>query len=248
MKIIQRIASIAFILALPVLLITTNVRVAAGEVRLYERSFREHDAVATTGVSLAELDRAAREIIHYFENDASTLRIVVDQGSEEVSLFNPRETEHMSDVKGLMTLVFRLHELSLAIVLGYIGARYLWASEGSLRSLARESLAGIGLGIAVVVAIGAFALTGFSAAWARFHEIAFRNDLWQLNPATDRLIQMFPEPFWEEATYLVGIATLVQAVVIVLLAVAYLVFTKEHPETEPPVSSGGPGSAVRVEA
>jgi integral membrane protein (TIGR01906 family) len=240
MKIVQRTASLTFILALPVLLITTNVRVAAGEVRLYERSFREHNAAATTGVALPELDRAAREIIHYFENDARTLRIVVDRGGEEISLFNARETEHMEEVKTLMRLVFRLHEIALAFVLAYVGARFLWAAESSLRTLAREALVGIAVGLALVVSVGAFALVGFSETWDRFHQLAFRTDLWRLNPDTDRLIQMFPEAFWQETTYLIGMATLAQAVLVVVLALGYLVFTKKHQliPAEAPVDEG----------
>lgn len=228
MKAIQYLAAAAFILALPLLLITTNVRVVAGEVRFYEYSFGEHDAEETTGVERAELDRSAREIVHYFENDAEDLRIVVDRGGEEVSLFNARETEHMADVKDLMQLVFRIHEISLVIVLGYIAARFLWAGEATVRALAYQSLAGIGVGLAFVGSIGAFALTGFDETWNRFHELAFRNDLWQLNPATDRLIQMFPEPFWEEMTYLVAGATVTQATVIVVFAAAYLIATRRR--------------------
>lgn len=224
MKIAQRIATVAFILALPVFLVTTNVRVAAGEARLYERGFREYNAAEMTGVPLRELDRAAAEMIAYFENDARMLRIVVDRGGEEISLFNQKETDHMRDVKSIMRLLFRVHEVTLALVLAYVAGRFLWAGESRARTLAKESLAGIGVGILVVGAIGAFALTGFDAAWTTFHEILFRNDLWRLNPDTDRLIQMFPEAFWQETTYLIAAVTLAQAAMIVLACVAFLAF------------------------
>ncbi len=237
MKAVGIIASAAFIIALPLLLVTTSVRVAASEVRLYEYSLREYDAGETTGVELAELDRASREIIHYFENDAEELRIVVDRGGEEVSLFNERETLHMVDVKDLFTIVYRVNEIALAVVLGTIGARYLWAREVSIRRLAKESLAGVGLGIAAVGGLAAFAAVGFSEFWTRFHEIAFPNDLWQLNPATDRLIQMFPVPFWEDATFLVAGATLAQAFAVVVLASGYLFFTRRARDSQEAVSS-----------
>jgi integral membrane protein (TIGR01906 family) len=66
-------------------------------------------------------------------------------------------------------------------------------------------------------------LTGFEAAWDRFHRIAFRNDLWQLDPERDRLLQMFPEPFWEDMTYLLGIMTVAEALVILAISLGYLV-------------------------
>ncbi len=225
---LSRIAAAGFILALPLLLITTNVRFLAGEVRLYERGFRAYDSDTRTGLPFPELDRAAREVIDYFENDATTLRITVDDGGDEVALYNARETEHMKDVKWLMRVVFRVNEISLAYVLSYVAAVFLWAGAGSLRRLAVYALAGIGVGlVGVGFVLGAAALYGFDATWTRFHTIVFNNDFWRLNPATDRLIQMFPEPFWQSETYLVAAMTVVEVLVIVVAAVACIMLSKD---------------------
>lgn len=228
MNVISRLAAACFVIALPVFLMTTNVRILASEVRFYERGFREYGAAEATGLPLSELDRAAREIIHYFENDAETLRVIVNEDGEETSLFNARETEHMVDVKNLIRLVYRVQEVSLAFILTYVVAAFLWTRERSLRSLAKLSLLGVAAGFVVVTVIGALALSGFEEFWRQFHLIVFTNDLWQLNPATDRLIQMFPEPFWEEATYIVALLTLAEAALIVAIAGAYLVFSRQR--------------------
>lgn len=227
MTVLSRLGAALFVVAIPLLLVTSNVRFFAGEVRFYERGFREFNADEATGLPLEELDRAAREIIDYFENDTETLRILVTHAGEEESLFNSRETQHMQDVKQVMRVVFRINEITLAYVLTYIVGVYLWAGERPLRSLARLSLLGVGLGVLVTGAIGAFAVAGFDQAWTTFHEILFRNDLWQLDPDTDRLIQMFPEPFWEETTYIIGIMTFAEATAIVILATAYLLASRQ---------------------
>jgi integral membrane protein (TIGR01906 family) len=147
----------------------------------------------------------------------------------------------MKDVKSLMRLVFRLNEISLAVILTYVVCVFLWSREKPLRTLALQSLAGVALGFTVILAIGAFALTGFDQAWTRFHEIAFSNDLWQLNPATDHLIQMFPEKFWEEATFFVAALTVGEALAIVIAATAYLFVTRrrkaETPRTPSPATA-----------
>jgi integral membrane protein (TIGR01906 family) len=226
---LSRVATVLFVLALPTALITSNVRFLAGEPRLFDYGFRTYDADETTGIPLPELERAGREIIDYFENDQATLRIIVNTGGEEVALFNSRETEHMEDVKGLMRLVFRLNEISLAYVLTYVTAVFVW-SRAPARSLAKQALAGLGTGLAVVGVVGVFAVVGFEAAWDRFHRIAFRNDLWQLDPDSDRLIQMFPEPFWEDMTYLLGMMTIAEAIVIMALSLGYLVVSREPRE------------------
>ncbi|MEX2080723.1 MAG: TIGR01906 family membrane protein [Dehalococcoidia bacterium] len=225
----RRLAAIIFIVAVPVLLITTNVRILTSEVRFYERGFREHDAEATTGIALEELDRAASEIVAYFEDDRETLRIVVEEDGDEVSLFDERETEHMEDVKGLMRLVYRLNEFTIAYVLAYVGLAALWAGERSLRQVARDALFGLAVGLGVVLVVGLLAVVGFDATWNQFHELAFRNDFWQLDPDTDHLIQMFPEPFWEQATYLVGVLVVVEGLGVAAVAGAYLLRTRERP-------------------
>jgi integral membrane protein (TIGR01906 family) len=232
MVLLSRIAAGCFILALPMFLITSNVRFLASDTGFYRHGFREYHADQVTGVSMADLDRAAGEIVSYFEDDSTTLRVIVSQDGQETSLFNARETEHMKDVKKLMRFLYRANEVSLAVVLAYVVCVFLWARERSLRTLAVQSIGGVGLGFAVVAVIGGFALTGFDAAWTRFHEIVFNNDLWLLNPATDHLIQMFPEGFWQESTVIVGALTLLEAAAIVVGALAYLIASRPKPAPE----------------
>ncbi|MCZ2109166.1 MAG: TIGR01906 family membrane protein [Dehalococcoidia bacterium] len=233
MVILSRFAAACFVLALPVFLITSNVRFLASDTAFYRHGFREYHADRATGVPMADLDRAAGEIVDYFEDDSATLRIIVTADGQESSLFNTRETEHMKDVKSLIRVVYRSNEISLVVVLAYIAAVVLWARERSVRALAVLSLAGVGTGLAVVAVIGVFALTGFDAAWTRFHELVFSNDLWRLDPATDHLIQMFPEGFWQEATFIVGGLTLAEAAVIVIVSLGYLVVSR-RPESDAP--------------
>ncbi|MGH2610280.1 MAG: DUF1461 domain-containing protein, partial [Tepidiformaceae bacterium] len=140
-------------LALPTALITSNVRFLAGEARLYDYGFRTYNADEVTGLPMRELNRAGREIIDYFENDEETLRIVVNDGGEEVALFNARETEHMEDVKSLMRFVFRLNEVAIAYVLTYVTALFVWSRQ-PVRALARQALAGLGAGFAVIAGVG----------------------------------------------------------------------------------------------
>ncbi|HNM78299.1 MAG TPA: TIGR01906 family membrane protein [Tepidiformaceae bacterium] len=230
MKSLARLATVLYIVALPVFLVSANVRFVASDSWFSKDGFRRHRVEETTRVSLPQLDDAADDITRYFEDDRTVLRIPVTINGQETSLFNERETDHMRDVKTLMRAVFRLNEVSLAVILLYVGAVVLWARERTPRDLARYSLFGLALGLLVVGTVGAFAVTGFDAAWTKFHEIAFRNDLWVLDPARDRLIQMFPEPFWEEMTYLVGALTLVEAVAVVSVASLYLLFSKDARE------------------
>jgi integral membrane protein (TIGR01906 family) len=88
---------------------------------------------------------------------------------------------------------------------------------------------------------------GFEPLWDRFHEVVFTNDLWRLNPATDRLIQMFPEAFWAEATFIVGALTVAEALAIVIAAVACLLFSRDRSGEEGPPAAR-PARAIRIRA
>ncbi|MBI2767858.1 MAG: TIGR01906 family membrane protein [Chloroflexi bacterium] len=240
MTLVSRLAAVLFVVALPLFMITTSVRFVASEVRFYEWGFREYDAPQVTGVPLPELDRAGREIVNYFQNDAPMLRIIVNEDGEETSLFNSRETLHMSDVKRVMRFIYRLNEWTLAYVLTYVAGSVLWTGERTMRGLAKLSLAAIGTGLAAVAVIGIAALVNFEAAWTRFHLIVFPKGLWQFNPDTDHLIQMFPDPFWQVATAVVAALIVAQAMIVAIAATAYLVLSRPERKDLPGAAAQGP--------
>ena len=204
------------------LLFTTSVRYAVNELRLYEYGFRRYDVPAVTGLSLEQLNEAARTIKDYFNSDQETLYVQVEQDGQETALFSPKERAHMQDVKELVRLVYWVQDVSLAYVLSYTVLAYVWAREAPLRSLARGALWGGGLTLGTVAFLGLGSLVNFGDLWVQFHEVAFTNDLWQLDPRTDRLIQMFPEPFWRDATLFVGLLTVAQALAIMAVSGLYL--------------------------
>lgn len=220
-------ASAAFILALPVLLFTSVIRILSTDTGFAERGLREHGAAAATGLTLIELDRAVAAIVRYFEDDAETLRVIVLDRGQERALFTEVETQHMRDVKALMRALFRANEASLAFVLAYAGAAVLWSGERSSRQLAKQTLAAVGAGATAALAVGLLALAlGFDRFWSLFHEIAFTNDFWRLDPARDRLIQMYPEAFWQEASLIAGGMALGAAAALAALAGGWLWFTR----------------------
>ena len=55
---------------------------------------------------------------------------------------------------------------------------------------------GTGLFFAVICGLAAVISTDFSKYFVIFHHIFFDNDLWILDPSTDLLINIVPEPFF----------------------------------------------------
>jgi integral membrane protein (TIGR01906 family) len=224
----RSLATIIFIIALPVALVTTNVRLLLNAPLVYDYAFDRYNAEETTGMSREDLDATAASLREYFNNDEPTFYETVTLNGLPTPVLNARETQHMEDVKELVVWVNRLQVVSVMLCIMYGVIFFCWSREGNLRELAGQCLASLLIGGLVVGSIGAIAAVGFDAAFTRFHEIAFSNDLWQLNPRTDRLIQMFPEEFWRDATFMLGAMCLMEAALIAALAGVYLLSTKSE--------------------
>jgi integral membrane protein (TIGR01906 family) len=227
--VVRGLATFLFIIAIPLALISTNVRYLANEGRVYTYAFDEYDAPATTGIARSELVRASAELRDYFNNNAESFYTRVKQGERGVPLFNEREVRHLHDVKQLFGWVFHVQEIAFVYILAYVAGVFIWARERSLRALALHALIGGVLTIAIIVLLGAFAVSGFERTFERFHLIAFSNDLWRFDPRTDHLVQMFPEEFWFDVTMITGLMTIGEAALLSLVSVIHLTVTHGSP-------------------
>ena len=151
------IAAAAFVVCVPVLLVLTNVRIAATEERVFDYGFSAYNVPAVTGLERAQMDAAAHEIVRYFtsgdSNSLLDIRVQTPTGSAQ-PLYSDREVIHMRDVKQLFQFFFRVHEVAFAYIVVYVAGVYLWAREQSLLRLARLSV------IAGVATVG---VMGFAA-------------------------------------------------------------------------------------
>jgi integral membrane protein (TIGR01906 family) len=229
---LRTLATVLFVLAVPAALITTNIRFMVNEPRVYTYAIDDYGAVASTGVSRDELLRAMGELRAYFKSSDETLAIRVEQGGREVSLFNPRETAHMVDVKNRFQLQNRVQEFSVLYAITYIAAAVLWSREISVRRLAVSTMIGSGMTLLAIGGAGVFGLSGFDSAWTQFHEVLFSNDFWLLNPRTDRLIQIFPPEFWQNIVFFIGLLSAAQAALLLVVSGLYLGATA-HRQPEP---------------
>ena len=205
-----RLAGIAFLIAMPIFILTLNVRVAFNSSWVYSTGFDRNDIEQRAGVPDSELNRIADEFIDYFGNDDEFLNIqIYDQ-----DLFNTREVIHMKDVKARVLWMYILTYIAGAVLVGYLmwgfvrgGGRFL---EPALRRTRRGGL----YTILSLAAAGIIAGAAFDFFFTLFHEILFRNDFWLLDPRRDFLVVMFPEQFWFEAMLLVAFATVAQALLL----------------------------------
>lgn len=219
MRLAWGLATLLFLLSLPVALMTSNVRwLTISDLSFYQRGYERHYSYQSTGLSKQELDRATREMITYFNSSEEFPRIQVTSGGRTFPLFDERDSLHLRDVRDLIQLTYRIQEVSLAYVLLFSVA-LLWRPNGkALSRLARPWLLGSVFTACLLVVVGAAMMLDFDRLFLQFHLISFSNEFWMLNPATSYLIRMVPQGFFVDLALWVAGLALVQAVVLASLA------------------------------
>jgi integral membrane protein (TIGR01906 family) len=131
-----------------------------------------------------------------------------------VDVFDPRERQHLVDVRGAFSLFFGLVVASV-VVLAVAAVRtrdraWLWRSVATgTRALA-----------IVVVAVGTFVALFFDMTFELFHQLLFAGGSYTFDPLHERLVQLFPEQFWSETAIVLVIAILLLAIAVSLIASA----------------------------
>jgi integral membrane protein (TIGR01906 family) len=191
-----------FILCLPVLLVTASVAWAINSLWLYEHGFEKYGISRSTGLAPADLDKAARGLISYFNSSEEPINVSVIKDGKPMALFNEREIVHLRDVKALFWLDYRAALVALAYIAGYAAYRLFKRRGGDL---ARAAFAGGALTLGLMLLMGVGILFDFDRLFLQFHLISFSNDFWQLDPSRDYLIKLFPQGFWNDAAMYIAI-------------------------------------------
>jgi len=190
-----------FVLALPLFLFTSNVRLAVNSLWLYDYGFRRFSAAQRLHMEPEELRRVARDLIAYFNSGEYRLG----------GFFSERERLHLKDVRNLVQLDYRVQEGSGA----YLA---LFAVTALLRRRLRVLGRALGYGgmatLALFILLAFAVALGFDRLFLAFHLMSFPNLLWVLDPRRDRLIMMFPEGFFFQATLFIAAATILEALLL----------------------------------
>lgn len=211
---VRWVAGAAFVIALPLFLILGNALEVAGDRAFYLSEFEKYQVGRVTGLDQAQLATVAETFIAYLRDPSARLDVEVTIGGARRPLFNEKEIHHMDDVQKLFKLVrdTRLVAGAVLLILPLVGL-----GLGGSAFLSRlGTLLTIG-GVVTVVLLGLaglLSLVDFSQAFVTFHELAFSNDLWMLDPRSDYLIMLYPEGFWLDATLRIAMLSAVEAVVI----------------------------------
>jgi len=208
-------AAIALLCALGLMALTlagllTGLQAVFLDADRYTALMDELNVYPDVGIAREEQVLINGDLAAYLAGKTDSLdRPVTLRGEAVETPFNEREKAHMADVRRLFRVGQALRAAALAAAAGLIGAGLLLGGRPARR-------AGVLLALGLITAAGIIAAVllaraDFETLFIRFHQLAFTNDLWLLDPATDAMIRMLPEPFFENMAALGGRAAAVGA-------------------------------------
>ncbi len=165
------------------------------------------NATAWTGYSTDELNAATGAILSDLVFGPPDFDVEV----RGVPVLDERERGHMRDVRTVFTGLWLLAAASVVVLVAAARRRDRGGNWRAIRDGA------LGLAGAIVV-LGVGALVAFDALFELFHRIFFPAGTYTFDPATERLVQLFPFQFWEETVVVVGVVIVVIALAVALIA------------------------------
>ncbi|HJW22202.1 MAG TPA: DUF1461 domain-containing protein [Candidatus Limnocylindrales bacterium] len=165
-----------------------------------------------TGYSPDEVHQVTGSIVHDLllggAFDVQTPCPRLEGCSGLAPVLDPAEQSHMRDVRGVLDAFAIVVVISLAalMVAAWL-ARSRSAGEAHTEAVA-VVWAAVGRGAAwlaiLLVVLGVFAVAAFDLAFELFHRILFPGGNFDFDPRTQKLVQLFPEPFWSETVLTFG--------------------------------------------
>ena len=120
-----------------------------------------------------------------------------DEGAlDETELFNANEKAHMVDVYNIFAALRVIKNAAFVISVLLLVMVYYKRKNYNHLQLRLGIVLGVALFFLPFVAIGAWAIMDFDAAFIWMHEVLFTNDLWLMDARTDLMIRMLPEAFF----------------------------------------------------
>jgi integral membrane protein (TIGR01906 family) len=215
---LSSLAFVLLVLCIPVLIISTTVRVYSHSADLYKAGFNKYHISQRTGISNVQLGEVAKQMVEYFGGKSSTPQLMVTKHGEQSPLYNEKELVHLEDVRYIVQIFTILQVASILLFL--VLAVCIYFSSGLPRILTGIQIGSVVTAVLTGILI-IWALIDFNSLFLLFHYISFTNDLWILDPSKDYLIMMFPEGFFNDAAMLI-VSTIIGEAAIIWLAAFFI--------------------------
>lgn len=167
---------------------------------LITRGFNSFAHGKSFGVLASEYSTYAEAISKYLDGKTEAVQVPSSADSTQlVNAFSEKENLHLADVRGIVTALKLVRWIAGGLTVCILAALYCFSRgrermlQEAFRGFAYASIVLLGLGVGLAV----WGLVNFQGLFWTFHQVAFSNDLWLLNPETDLLVALMPLSFFE---------------------------------------------------
>ena len=201
-----RLASVLIGIATALVIVTASVTPFLSQ-RWVSFAQDRAQVTAWTGFTHEQVDAITASILHDLIFGPPAFDVEVDG----VPVLKEREQQHMRDVRTVFGGLYVAAALSVVVL--------LVASRRRDRVRLWGAVKGGSIGLIVGTAVlGVVGFVAFDQLFEVFHEIFFPAGSYDFDPATDRLVQLFPFQFWEESAMAVGVVIIVVAALVAWVA------------------------------
>ena len=222
MKLLHNVLGILCGFALMIILLITSIEaVTYWTPGYYEKEYAKYGVLNDVHMEMDDLLDVTDEMMAYLRGSREDLHVPTIVDGQPREFFNDREIAHMEDVRGLFLGGLALRRISLGLIVACVILLLLLKAD-IRRVLPKMICIGSALFFAVLAVLAGIISPDFNQYFIMFHHIFFNNDVWMLNPDTDLLINIVPEPFFMDTaariamTYGVSVLTVFAICFIIL--------------------------------
>lgn len=188
------------------LVVTLALHWVTFDLDFYESKYEWLAVPESLQVDMPTLMGYTTALLDYLSGERDTPNVEARVRGRVGPLYGERELLHLVDVRELYALSWRIRNWAFIGVLSMAFAAYRTAG---LRRVLGAYAATTAAVVVALLGLTTLAVLDFERYFTWFHLISFDNDLWLLDPATEHLINMFPEAFFAAATLRIGITAIV---------------------------------------
>ncbi len=207
-------------LAMPFLFVVTTIRIIANDWFVNFEYSRPDFPPDRFGFTLDQRTPLALIGMHSVLPDSEGIvlleRATLPDGSPA---FNEREIGHMTDVRILISKVYPIELIGLALIV--ILAIVLNQSTHWRDAMPNGLRWGSTLTLTILAALIAYMLINFDSFFLTFHQLFFEGTSFMFL-YTDTLIRLYPEQFWSDAAIGIGVMTTVFALLVLIGSIWWL--------------------------
>lgn len=217
---LKRLFSLLITLALPFLLVVLSIRSVANPWFIFTEYGRAGFPADPYGFTTEQRTPLALDGLYsVLPEGEGIIRLQQAKLPDGSPAFNEREIKHMQDVRVLMALVFPVMVLGWAVI---IVAGVVLNRVRGWRTVVPNGLRwGAIVTLALLAALIAYVVLNFDSFFLTFHRLFFEGDTFMFL-YTDTLIRLYPEQLWSDASILIGVMTVVMALLLLVVSGRWL--------------------------